>query len=150
MERARIASALGSVARMIEHVGSTAVPGLAAKPVVDIQVTVDDPDYDASYLDALEGAGYVLRVRESGHRMFRTPERDVHVHIWEANSEDEERHVIFRDYLRTNAKARDEYEQLKRELAPKFQDTNDYAQAKTEFIERAVLLARAERTPPSA
>jgi GrpB-like predicted nucleotidyltransferase (UPF0157 family) len=78
-ERARIAEALGEAARLIEHVGSTAVPGLDAKPIVDILVAVADPT-DPSTRAALEGAGYFLRVDEDDHRMFRTPERDVHVH----------------------------------------------------------------------
>ncbi len=79
--RARILNAIGGIVRRIEHVGSTSVPGLAAKPIVDIMVTVDDPDDDAAFLIELESAGYVLRVKEPNHRMFRTPERDVHVHI---------------------------------------------------------------------
>ena len=72
-ERDRIERALGATARRIEHVGSTSVPGLAAKPVVDIMVTVDDPDDDAAFTPALTAAGYVLRAIESGHRLFRTP-----------------------------------------------------------------------------
>lgn len=93
--RRRILSAVGETARTVEHIGSTAVPELAAKPIVDIMVTVDNPDGESAYLGPLEEAGYVLRVREANHRMFRTPERDVHVHIWRTGSEDEERHLIF-------------------------------------------------------
>jgi GrpB-like predicted nucleotidyltransferase (UPF0157 family) len=145
IERQRISEALGSIARMIEHVGSTSVPGLAAKPVVDIQVTVDDPNDEASYGPALERAGYEIRVREPDHRMFRTPERDVHVHIWKANSDDERRHLIFRNHLRRHAEDREAYEYLKRELAPQFQDTNEYAQAKTTFIEEIVVCAKTDR-----
>jgi GrpB-like predicted nucleotidyltransferase (UPF0157 family) len=73
IERDRIANALGPVARRIEHVGSTSVSGLAAKPVVDIMVTVEDPDDDALFLPALTSAGYVLRAIEPQHRLFRTP-----------------------------------------------------------------------------
>ncbi len=127
--------------------GSTAVPGLGAKPIVDIMVTVDDPDDEASYGPALEGAGYEIRVREPDHRMYRTPKRDVQVHVWTADSDDERRHLVFRDHLRTNTKAREDYERVKRELAPQFQDTNEYAQAKTAFIEETVLRARAELPP---
>ena len=71
-EASRIRGAVGSAARRIEHVGSTAVPGLAAKPIVDIMVTVDDADDESRYLRQLERAGFQLRVREPGHRMFRT------------------------------------------------------------------------------
>ena len=81
---------MGPVARRIEHIGSTAVPELAAKPVVDVMLSVDDPEDESLYLSAMERAGYVLRVREPGHRMFRTPGRDVHVHVWKAGSDDEQ------------------------------------------------------------
>lgn len=134
-ERERINQALGSVARRIEHVGSTAVPGLAAKPVIDIMVTVDDPDDESDFREQLEGAGYVLRVREPRHRMFRTPERDVHLHIWQAGSEDEERHLRFRDRLRSNSRDREQYERTKRSLAGHYRDANYYAEAKTAVIQ---------------
>jgi GrpB-like predicted nucleotidyltransferase (UPF0157 family) len=135
-ERARIEKALGSAARRIEHIGSTAVEGLAAKPIIDVMVTVDDPDDESSFLPPMEGAGYILRVREPGHRMFRTPERDVHIHVWPAGSDDEERHLVFRDRLRSNARDRREYEQTKRDLAGQFRDMNAYADAKSDVIKR--------------
>ena len=78
-ERERIGSALGDAALRIEHIGSTSVPGLAAKPIVDVLVAVSDVSDESSYGPALERAGYELRVREPEHRMYRTPERDVHV-----------------------------------------------------------------------
>jgi len=81
-ERAKITAALGTAAIGIEHIGSTSVPGLAAKPIIDVLVTVADIEDEPQYLPALQRAGYVLRVREPGHRMVRTPELDVHVHIW--------------------------------------------------------------------
>ncbi|MEY2447991.1 MAG: N-methylhydantoinase, partial [Acidimicrobiaceae bacterium] len=134
-ERDRIASALGPVARRIEHIGSTSVPGLAAKPVVDVMVTVDDPDDDGALVPALIGAGYVLRVIESEHRMFRTPQWDVHVHLWRTGSDDERRHLLFRDRLRGNADDRSLYETVKRELAARsWDDSNDYAGAKSDVI----------------
>ncbi len=71
-ERRRIEGLLGETARRVEHVGSTAVAGLVAKPIVDIMVSIDDPEDESAYVPQLEGAGYVLRVRESGHRMFRS------------------------------------------------------------------------------
>src|SRR5579875_1675733 len=137
LERARILEALGEVAARVEHVGSTAVPGLAAKPIIDILVAVNDPDDEGSYLDAMEGAGYELWVREPGHRMFRTPERDVHVHVWRDSDPEVERYLRFRDLLRRSPADRRTYEQLKRELAQfEWADTNHYADAKTPLIEQ--------------
>ncbi len=142
-ERVRIQEALGDVARRVEHVGSTAVPGLAAKPTVDILVAVDDPDNEGGYLDAMEGTGYDLRVREAGHRMFRTPERDVHVHLWKAGSDDERRHLLFRDWLRHAPDDRALYESVKRRfVGESFTDMNYYARAKGPVIEE--IMRRAE------
>ena len=81
--RRRILDALTVVNVEIEHIGSTSVPGLAAKPIIDIVVTVDDITAEEDYLDGLLAAGYELRVREPGHRLVRTPTRDVHVHVIE-------------------------------------------------------------------
>ena len=135
---------LGSVARRIGHVGSTAVPGLAAKPIVDISVSVDDVDHDEVYRPAMERAGYELRVLELGHRMFRTPGRDVHVHFWPAGGDDERRHLVFRDWLRVDAADRRRYEEHKRELARRdWADMNDYAQAKNTIIDEIMRRARA-------
>ena len=77
----RILAALPGV--QVEHIGSTAVPGLAAKPIIDLVVVVDDITAEEDHLDALLAAGYVLRVREPGHRLVRTPARDVHVHVYD-------------------------------------------------------------------
>ena len=140
--RRRILNALGPTARSVEHIGSTAVSGLAAKPIVDIMVTADNPEDEAPYLRPLEEAGYVLRVREADHRMLRTPDRDVHVHIWRAGSDDEERHLVFRDHLRSNPKERDAYAALKRSLAGQWRDVNYYAEAKGPFIRQTVESAR--------
>jgi GrpB-like predicted nucleotidyltransferase (UPF0157 family) len=135
----RIANALGDTALRIEHIGSTSVPGLAAKPIIDILVAVQDSADESSYLPRLEAAGYVLRVREpdwNEHRMFRTPDRDVHIHIYSAGCPEIERNLAFRDRLRRNTDDRHRYEQTKRELAAKdWPDMNAYAQAKTEVIE---------------
>jgi GrpB-like predicted nucleotidyltransferase (UPF0157 family) len=154
--RRRLVHALGEVARKIEHVGSTAVPGLAAKPIVDIMVTVDDPEDEQAYMGPLENAGYVLRVRETNHRMFRTQGRDVQVHIWRAGSDDEARHLLFRDQLRSNPADREAYEALKRSLAGRWRDVNYYAEAKGPFIKRVVETASnqpdavSRTSPPSS
>jgi GrpB-like predicted nucleotidyltransferase (UPF0157 family) len=136
LERDRVRRALGPVALRIEHIGSTAVPGLGAKPIVDLLVVVEDPDDDATLVPPVEAAGYELRVREPAHRMFRTPERDVHVHFWRNGTPDVERHLRFRDRLRESAEDRRAYEQLKRELASReWADMNHYADAKGELID---------------
>lgn len=135
VEHARIALALGRRARSVEHIGSTSVPGLAAKPIIDIMVEVDDPNDDASHGPSLEGAGYQLRVIEADHRMYRTRERDVHVHLWRSGSADISRHLAFRDRLRGSDQARGLYERTKRDLAARaWADTNDYAEAKSAVI----------------
>lgn len=142
-ERERIASALGSTALRIDHIGSTAVPGLAAKPIVDILVAVRNVEDEASYRPALEISGYELRVREEGHRMFRTPDRGVHVHLWPADDEEVRRHLLFRDWLRFDTADRQSYEALKRSLAEReWEDMNHYAQAKGPLI--VDIMVRAE------
>ena len=143
----RIAGALGRAALRIEHVGSTSVPGLAAKPIIDILVVVTDSADESAYLPQLEAAGYVLRVREpdwNEHRMFRTPEADVHVHVYSASCPEIERNLTFRDRLRRNGDDRTRYEQTKRELAAKeWPDMNAYAEAKTEVIESILAASQA-------
>lgn len=142
--RRRIDDALGRVARRVDHIGSTAVAGLAAKPVIDVQISVPDVEDEPSYVEALERAGYRLRVREPGHRMFRTPELDVHVHICSAGSDWERRHLLLRDWLRHSAADRSAYAALKTELQRQDWETvNHYADAKTGLITE--MLARAER-----
>jgi GrpB-like predicted nucleotidyltransferase (UPF0157 family) len=143
-ERSQILGALGTLARRIDHVGSTAVPGLAAKPIVDIDLSVDDPDDEAAYVPALNRAGYQLRVRERGHRMLRTADLDVHVHVCPAGGEWERRHLLFRDWLRVDAADRERYAAVKRQLACRdWSDMNAYADAKTVVIHE--ITARAER-----
>jgi GrpB-like predicted nucleotidyltransferase (UPF0157 family) len=142
-----IADALGGCALRIEHIGSTSVPGLAAKPIIDILVAVPDSADESAYLPQLEAAGYVLRVREPDwyeHRMFRTPEKDVHIHIFSVGCEEIERVLTFRDRLRRNSDDRNRYEQTKRELAAKdWPDMNAYADAKTEVIKSIIAASQA-------
>jgi GrpB-like predicted nucleotidyltransferase (UPF0157 family) len=142
-----IANAVSDAMLRIEHIGSTSVPGLAAKPIIDILVVVPDSADESTYLRQLEAAGYVLRVREphwNEHRMFRTRRRDVHVHIYSAGCAEIPRILTFRDRLRTNAEERKRYEQVKRELATKsWPDMNAYALAKTEVIDSIIAAARA-------
>ena len=144
-ERERIGSALGGIARRIEHIGSTSVPGLAAKPIVDVLVAVSDVSDESSYGPALERAGYELRVREPEHRMYRTPERDVQVHVWNDGDPEINRYLVFRDRLRASPDDRNEYERLKRSLAQReWSDVNHYADAKGPLIKS--ILARARQS----
>jgi GrpB-like predicted nucleotidyltransferase (UPF0157 family) len=117
---ARVRGALGWRVLQLEHVGSTSVPGLPAKPVIDLDLTVADPDDEAAYLPALEAAGFELRVREPwwwGHRVLRSLEPRCHLHVFGPDSPELVRHRIFRDWLRGNADDRELYARTKREAA---------------------------------
>ncbi|MXG88884.1 GNAT family N-acetyltransferase [Nocardioides flavescens] len=133
---ARIRAALGDTALSVEHIGSTSVPGLAAKPIVDVLVTVPDLVDEGAYLPALLDAGYELRVREPGHRLVRPPGRDAHVHVLEPDDPAAEDYLVFRDQLRRDAADRALYEQTKRDLISRDWASMDaYADAKTEVVE---------------
>lgn len=138
----RIRDALRQAAVRIEHIGSTSVPGLAAKPIIDIVVTVADITAEEDYLDALLGAGYVLRVREPGHRLVRTPSLDVHVHILGSGDPAFDAYILLRDHLRADPEDRALYENTKRVLLTEvWDDMNAYSEAKSEVI--AAIKARA-------
>jgi GrpB-like predicted nucleotidyltransferase (UPF0157 family) len=139
-EEALIRSALGERARLVEHAGSTSVPDLAAKPIIDIVLAVPDSADEPEYLPDLEAAGYVLRIREPDwheHRMLiRAAELPVQVHVFTAGSPEIERMLALRDRLRSSPEERDRYLAAKRELAARrWRYVQDYADAKTEVIE---------------
>lgn len=143
IEERRIRRTLGLIASRVEHTGSTSVPGLAAKPIIDMLVTVVDPG-DRRLVWLMEREGYLLRVREPRHRMFRTPELDVHVHVWSDADPEVGRVLAFRDRLRSSPSDRDAYEALKRQLATReWRDMNDYADAKSDLIEQILAASRA-------
>jgi GrpB-like predicted nucleotidyltransferase (UPF0157 family) len=142
----RIRAALPSADVDVQHIGSTSVPGLAAKPIIDIVVTVPDITAEEDYLDALLAAGYELRVREPGHRLVRTPARDVHVHVYEQGDPAVDDYLLLRDRLRSDAEDRALYERTKRALlSTRWDDMNDYADAKTDVIQAIKARARAAR-----
>lgn len=117
---ARIRAAVGARALTLEHVGSTAVPGLPAKPVIDVDLIVADPDQEAGWLGPLERAGFVLRVREPwwyGHRMLRLEGPAANLHVFGPDSAEHWRHLVFRDHLRCDAADRARYAAAKREAA---------------------------------
>lgn len=142
----RIAAALGERALQIEHVGSTSVPGLAAKPIVDILLVVANSGDEATYLFAMEAAGYELRVREpdwNEHRMFVNAERAAQVHVLTRGDAEIERYLIFRDRLRTNPADRELYERTKRELARrKWKYVQNYVDAKGPVVEEIIARGR--------
>jgi GrpB-like predicted nucleotidyltransferase (UPF0157 family) len=134
-ERRRIAEALGPRAAQIEHIGSTAVPGLAAKPIIDILVTVESIADEAEYLPHLVSAGFQLRTREPGHRLFRTPDLGVHVHVLQHHSEAAAAYLDLRDRLRGSDLARQQYTAVKHAvIATGVTDMNVYSDAKSEVI----------------
>lgn len=143
-EHRRIATALAAAAHRIDHIGSTAVEGLPAKPIIDIDVSVSDIEDETSYLPALHDAGYRLRVREHGHRMVRAVDLSVHVHVCQAGSNWERRHLLFRDFLRASEVDRQAYAALKHALAAQeWPDMNAYADTKGPLIDQ--ITGRAEK-----
>jgi GrpB-like predicted nucleotidyltransferase (UPF0157 family) len=144
-EAKRIREVLGSAALQLEHVGSTSVPGLAAKPVLDILLTVTDSALEAAYAPFLEQAGYRLIIREPAwfeHRLFRGPRTELNLHVFSAGCEEVERMLLFRDWLRQSSADRELYAKTKFDLASRVWTTvDDYAQAKSGVV--AEIMARA-------
>jgi len=141
----KIRAALGESALEIHHVGSTSVPGLAAKPLIDIDLVVADTTDEYAYVPKLEALGYALRVREPDwfeHRLLRGYEPPVNLHVFPLGCEEVERMVVFRDWLRAHDDDRELYERTKRELATKeWKYVQNYADAKTAVVQE--ILARA-------
>jgi GrpB-like predicted nucleotidyltransferase (UPF0157 family) len=146
-EAHRIGAALGERVLLLEHVGSTAVPGLAAKPIIDVCLAVADPAVEAEYVSALEQAGYVLRIREPEwvqHRLFNGPDTPVNVHVFGLGAAEIRSMVRFRDRLRSDPEDRQFYAQTKAVLAAQtWPSVQHYADAKSDVIRR--VLARAVR-----
>ena len=145
-EAERIRRTLGKKALRVEHVGSTSVPGLPAKPIIDVLLVVSASANETEYATSLEGAGYKLHVREPGwyeHRMFKGPENDVNLHVFSLGSPEIERMLAFRDWLRTNEDDRELYARSKRALAAQeWKYTQNYADAKTPVIEEIMSRVR--------
>src|SRR6185369_2703908 len=102
-EAARIRSILGPQVKLLEHAGSTSVPGLPAKPVIDIVLAVPDSSDESTYVPAMESAGYVLRIREPEwyqHRVFKGPDTDVNLHVFSVGCEEIDQMLLFRDRCR--------------------------------------------------
>jgi GrpB-like predicted nucleotidyltransferase (UPF0157 family) len=151
-EADRIRDVLGSTAVLVEHVGSTSVPGLAAKPTIDIVLVVPDSALEAAYLPALVAAGYVLRIREPNwleHRMFKGPDTDINLHVFTAGAGEIDRMLLFRDWLRANDADRELYLRVKRDLAQRtWRHVQHYADAKSATV--AEIMARSEASSQPA
>jgi GrpB-like predicted nucleotidyltransferase (UPF0157 family) len=148
-EAEKIRGALGNRVRVLEHAGSTSVLGLAAKPIIDIVLAVDDSVDEDAYVPPLEAAGYALTIREPDwheHRLLKGNDPTVNLHVFSHGSDEVERMLVFRDRLRANEADRELYERTKRDLAERtWKYTQDYADAKTEVVEE--ILSRALRDP---
>ncbi len=148
-ERALIATALGELADAIEHVGSTAVLGLGAKPIIDIMIAVRTLAEGERCIRPLERLGYEYKGEMGipGRLYFRKPSDGIRrhqIHMVELGSDVWQRHILVRDYLRRHPREAQAYYELKVRLAAKFRtDREGYTEAKSEFIEAALARARA-------
>jgi len=135
-----IKSALGDRALRLEHVGSTSVPGLPAKAIIDVVLTVADSSREHAYVAALEDLGYKLQIREPEwfeHRMLKGPEGNINLHVFSQGCEEIERMLAFRDWLRTHPEDRELYARTKETLAQQeWKYTQNYADAKTAVIQK--------------
>ncbi len=145
-EADRIRSVLDDRARKIEHAGSTSVPGLAAKPIIDVVLAVADSAHEGTYAPALVGAGYLLRIREPHwyeHRMFQGPDTEINLHVFSSGCPEIDKMLLFRDWLRENAADRELYSRTKLALAQQeWEEVQDYADAKTAVVEEIMARAR--------
>jgi GrpB-like predicted nucleotidyltransferase (UPF0157 family) len=144
-EARRIREALGDRVRLLEHAGSTSVPGLAAKPIIDMVLAVADSTAEEDYVPPMEAAGYVLRIREPEwfeHRLFKGTGPASNIHVFTEGTPEIGRMLAFRDWLRTHDEDRLLYERTKRELAARdWKYIQHYADAKTEVV--ATIMERA-------
>jgi GrpB-like predicted nucleotidyltransferase (UPF0157 family) len=149
-EAARVRAALGDRVVRLEHAGSTAVPGLPAKPIVDMVLEVPDSADERSYVPDMEAGGFVLRIREPEwfeHRVFKGPETNINLHVFSAGCAEVDRMLLFRDWLRTNAADRELYASAKRELAAReWKYVQQYADAKTAVVREIMARAEAARS----
>src|SRR6516162_6015022 len=146
-EAARIRAVLGAAAVRVEHVGSTSVPGLAAKPIIDMLLAVPDSADEPAYVPALEDAGYVLSIREPDwfeHRLFKGPDTDINLHVFTVGSAEIDQMLMFRDWLRADEADRDAYLRVKRDLAERtWRHVQHYADSKTAIVQQVMARARA-------
>lgn len=142
-----IRQALGENVCLLEHVGSTSVPGLAAKPIIDMLLAVPDSSDESVYVPRLESLGYALKIREPDwyeHRVLKRLDPQVNLHVFSAGCKEIARMVTFRDWLRTQPDDRQYYEQTKRQLAQRtWKYIQNYADAKSAVVEEIMERASA-------
>lgn len=132
-----ILEALGDKALTIAHVGSTAVIGLPAKPVIDIDVLVADPEQEEDYVPALEALGYELSIRERSwyqHRMLRQEDPRVNLHVFGPDCSEHIRHILFRDWLSTHPEDLQRYADAKTQAKEGVSNVRDYNQRKQAVV----------------
>ena len=144
-----IRGALGDTVRLLEHGGSTSVPGLPAKPIIDIVLAVRDSSDESTYVPQLEEAGFTLRIREPEwyeHRVLKHVDPDVNLHVFSEVCREIEKMLLFRDWVRAHPEDRDRYAAAKRRLgAQNWKYVQHYADAKSTVVEE--ILARAGWIP---
>lgn len=141
-EAQRISSVLGDRVQLLEHVGSTSVPGLPAKPIIDMAMAVADSADEELYVSPLEQAGYALRIREPDwqeHRVLKGPDTNINLHVFTVGSPEIARMIGFRDHLRSHPEDLARYAKTKRELAGRtWKFVQNYADAKSAVIEKII------------
>ncbi len=142
----RVAQALGDKILLLEHVGSTSVPGLSAKPIIDMLLVVEDSSDEDAYVASLEQQDFNLRIREPDwheHRLLKFVDPKTNLHVFSDGCEEIEKMLLFRDWLRTHAEDRLRYEEAKRELAARiWKYTQNYADAKSKVVQEIMARAR--------
>ncbi len=148
-EANRIISVLPENVIQVEHVGSTSIPGLCAKPIMDMLLIVENSADESSYLPILEAAGYTLHIREPEwleHRVFKGPVTDINLHVFSKGTSEIDRMLLFQDWLRIHKADRNKYARVKKELAKnKWRHVQPYADAKTSIIEEIMQRASANK-----
>ena len=138
IEKHHLKETLKEKALMIEHVGSTSVEGLCAKPIIDILLIVEDSSKEEDYLSELEEAGYWLKIREPDwyqHRMFKGPRCDINLHVFSQGASEIDKMLLFRNWLRENDADRELYADTKRQLAKQiWKYVQNYADAKSQVV----------------
>src|SRR6266704_5259889 len=145
-EAKRIRATLGDQVLLLEHIGSTSVPGLAAKPRIDLLLVVANSADESAYVPALEAVADVLTIREPDwyeHRMFKGPDTDINLHVFSSGCREIDRMLLFRDWLRSNESDRRLYERTKRKLARNnWKYMQNYADAKTAVVKEILIRAQ--------
>ena len=146
----RVREALGAKALLLEHTGSTSVPGLSAKPIIDMVLAVKDSADEPAYVPALEAKGFMLRIREADwfeHRLLKGTDIAANLHVFSEGCEEIERVLAFRDRLRTCEEDRRKYEDVKVALAARtWADIQNYADAKSDIVREILSRAICSKT----